>query len=79
MPEVDGFEATRRIRSLPGDLCRTPIVALTADALEGDRRRCIEAGMDDYLSKPIDFDQLHATLERWRHARSSAAAAAAAQ
>ncbi len=79
MPEVDGFEATRRIRALPGDLCRIPIVALTADALEGDRRRCIEAGMDDYLSKPIDFEELHATLERWRSARSNAAAAAAAQ
>jgi two-component system sensor histidine kinase/response regulator len=76
MPEMDGFEATRRVRALPGDLCRIPIIALTADALEGDRKKCIEAGMDDYLSKPIDFNELRAMLERWGEVRSDAAAAA---
>jgi signal transduction histidine kinase/DNA-binding response OmpR family regulator len=76
MPELDGFEATRRIRALPGNLCRIPIIALTADALEGDRKKCIEAGMDDYLSKPIDFDALRQMLERWGELRADSAAAA---
>ena len=76
MPELDGFEATRRIRALPGSLCRIPIIALTADALEGDRKKCIEAGMDDYLSKPIDFDALRQMLERWGEVRTDSAAAA---
>jgi CheY-like chemotaxis protein len=77
MSDVDGFEATRRIRALPGTLCRIPVVALTADALEGDRRKCIEAGMDDYLSKPIDVNQLRAALERWDRERVEAPRAAA--
>ena len=64
MPELDGFEATARIRGeLPAD--RQPaIVAMTAHALTGTRERCLEAGMDDYLSKPILLEQLVATLER---------------
>lgn len=67
MPNVDGFEATRRIRTreLSQSLPRTPIVALTANALEGDRARCFAAGMDDYLAKPFFEEQLHAVLKRW--------------
>jgi len=68
MPEMDGFEATAQIRArqreglLPGKL---PIVALTANAVEGDRERCLAAGMDDYLSKPFTRERLAATLGRW--------------
>ncbi|MDP1823335.1 MAG: ATP-binding protein [Archangium sp.] len=64
MPELDGFEATARIRELEKELglSRTPIVALTADAMEGDRQRCLAAGMDDYLSKPLLDEKLVAVL-----------------
>ncbi|MFO1350666.1 MAG: ATP-binding protein [Gammaproteobacteria bacterium] len=66
MPGVDGFEATRRIRAFErAHGRRTPIVALTASALSGDRERCLAAGMDDFLSKPISRAQLHAVLTRW--------------
>ena len=66
MPGMDGYEATRRIReagALKGYY--TPIVALTADALAGDRDRCIEAGMDDFVTKPISTALLAAVVERW--------------
>jgi CheY-like chemotaxis protein len=66
MPECDGFEATRRIRRLEAELGRhTIIVALTGNAMQGDRERCMEAGMDDYVSKPVDRQRLYATLARW--------------
>jgi two-component system, sensor histidine kinase and response regulator len=65
MPEVDGFEATARIREREGADDHLPIVAMTASAMEGDRERCLAAGMDDYLSKPLRPDQLDAVLERW--------------
>jgi CheY-like chemotaxis protein len=65
MPEVDGFEATRLIRhSEAGTERHIPIIALTANAMEGDRERCLEAGMDDYVSKPIRPDDLYATIDR---------------
>ncbi len=66
MPEVDGYDATRRIRAeaQPGTR-RLPIIALTAHALEEDRSKCIAAGMDDYLSKPVVADELERTLLRW--------------
>ncbi|WP_298232622.1 response regulator [uncultured Azohydromonas sp.] len=67
MPELDGYQATRRLRKLeqaqPGRP-RTPIVALTANAMEGDRERCLAAGMDDYLSKPFTREGLGAVMER---------------
>jgi CheY-like chemotaxis protein/HPt (histidine-containing phosphotransfer) domain-containing protein len=65
MPELDGLEATARIRALEGADEHLPIIAMTASAMEGDRERCLEAGMDDYISKPLRPDQLDAVLERW--------------
>jgi CheY-like chemotaxis protein len=66
MPEVDGFEATKAIREAENLLSRhTPIIGLTAHAMEGDRERCISAGMDDYLSKPTSLDKLSTTINRW--------------
>jgi CheY-like chemotaxis protein len=63
MPEIDGLEATRRIRrSLAGRQPR--IVAMTANAIEGDREACLDAGMDDYLAKPVRLETLAATLRR---------------
>jgi two-component system sensor histidine kinase/response regulator len=67
MPEMDGFEATAamRLREVAGGKARVPIIALTAGAVEGDRDKCLAAGMDDYLSKPFSIDQLEAVLRRW--------------
>ena len=65
MPEMDGFEATRAIRRLPGDAGRVPVVALTANAISGDEARCRAAGMDDYITKPISKSDLMRVLARW--------------
>ena len=65
MPELDGLEATRRIRSIEGETARTPIVAMTAHAMRGDRERCLEAGMDGYVSKPVQRAELQAALEEF--------------
>ena len=64
MPELDGFEATRRIRLLTGAHRKVPIVALTANAMQGDRERCLEVGMNDYVTKPVDVGRLAAALQR---------------
>ncbi len=65
MPVLDGYEATRAIRQLSGRAGEVPIVALTANAMEGDEMRCLVAGMDDYLAKPVDPRQLAEALQRW--------------
>ncbi|HEV7500623.1 MAG TPA: ATP-binding protein [Vicinamibacteria bacterium] len=64
MPQTDGFEATRVIRALEGTR-HTPIIALTASAMRGDRERCLAAGMDDYVPKPVSPEQLEAVMRRW--------------
>lgn len=64
MPEMDGLEAARRLRSTP-ELRRTPIIAITALAMPGDRERCLDAGMDDYLAKPLGLKELEQTVQSW--------------
>ncbi len=65
MPEMDGFTATAQIRSLQTPACKTPIIALTADAMKEDRDRCMEAGMNDYISKPFRLEELEDVLQRF--------------
>jgi CheY-like chemotaxis protein/HPt (histidine-containing phosphotransfer) domain-containing protein len=67
MPEMDGFEATEQVRNPSSKVLnhRVPIIALTAMAMQGDRERCVAAGMDDYLTKPLHPDALAMALERW--------------
>jgi signal transduction histidine kinase/CheY-like chemotaxis protein len=66
MPEMDGIDTMREIRKIPG-LERLPIIAVTAKAMKGDREKCIEAGAWDYLSKPVDPEQMLAVLRAWLH------------
>jgi two-component system, sensor histidine kinase and response regulator len=65
MPVMDGYEATAAIRATPGDRSKIPIVALTANAMQGDKMKCLQAGMDGFLAKPFTMAQLAAELGRW--------------
>ncbi len=65
MPEMNGFEATKAIREKEGQGKHTPIIAMTAHAMKGDKERCLNAGMDDYISKPIDSQKLFRVIEKW--------------
>lgn len=74
MPKLDGYDATRQIRTSEQEReqHRVPIVALTGNAMQGDREQCLEAGMDDYLSKPFTMPQLAAVCSKWLGAGTGA-------
>lgn len=72
MPAMDGFEASRQIRSLKSK--QPVIIAVTANAFGGERERCLQAGMDDYLSKPFQAEQLVAVVKKWTFFDSASAA-----
>ena len=66
MPEMDGYDATAAIRTREATTGgHIPIIALTANVMQGDRERCLQAGMDDYISKPIESEHLKKTLLKW--------------
>ncbi|MFZ5803035.1 MAG: PAS domain S-box protein [Candidatus Omnitrophota bacterium] len=65
MPEMDGYEATQAIRAMQGEGKHTPIIAVTANVMAGDREKCLSAGMDDYVGKPVKSEDLRAMLGRW--------------
>jgi two-component system CheB/CheR fusion protein len=65
MPVIDGYEATRQLRQREGKSKHTIVIGVTAHALETDRQKCLEAGMDDYLTQPIEFEELARILQRW--------------
>jgi len=64
MPQMDGLEATKKVRGLLGDKKKTSIIAITANALEGDEKKCLDAGMDGYLSKPFEIKDIENLLEK---------------
>jgi two-component system, sensor histidine kinase and response regulator len=65
MPDMDGYETTRRIRHLDGPASRLPVIAITAHALPGEREKCLASGMNDYLAKPVSTEQLGAMIKLW--------------
>ena len=79
MPEMDGYETMRAIRRIPS-LHSLPIIAVTAKAMKGDRDKCIEAGATDYITKPVDLEQLFSVLRVWlTYSRDIAPSLAVAQ
>jgi CheY-like chemotaxis protein len=78
MPGLDGYAATRELRASDHAGRRVPVIAMTAGATAGERERCLSAGMDDYISKPVDVAQLKATLSRWTASSAKDAAASGA-
>ena len=64
MPDMDGYETMQRIRSIPA-IADIPLVAVTAKAMKGDRQKCLDAGANDYISKPVDIDLLLALVRVW--------------
>jgi CheY-like chemotaxis protein len=72
MPELDGYETTSLIRDMEKKIQkRTPIIAMTANAMLGEREKCLQAGMDDYLSKPLNFSQFEGSIAKWIGAKPS--------
>ena len=65
MPEMNGYDATRAIRRMAGPVAAVPIIAMTADAVTGARERCLDAGMNDYVSKPVKLEHLERTIARF--------------
>jgi two-component system, sensor histidine kinase and response regulator len=65
MPDIDGLEATRRIRAMPIAHAHVPVIAITANAMHGDDQRCLAAGMNDYITKPIDRARLLGKISEW--------------
>jgi two-component system sensor histidine kinase/response regulator len=64
MPVMDGYTAAREIRNLPGDRAKVPIIAMTAHAMTGDREKCLEAGMNEYITKPVKKEAIAEALAR---------------
>ncbi|HBO92319.1 MAG TPA: hybrid sensor histidine kinase/response regulator, partial [Gammaproteobacteria bacterium] len=62
MPIMDGFEATRKMREMQAPICNLPIIAVTANAMEADRKMCLQSGMDGYLKKPVALDDIESEL-----------------
>ena len=75
MPDMDGYEATRAIRALQGEAKRVPIIAMTANAMKGDAESCLDAGMDDYLAKPVSLEAVAAVLRKWERSGTAHTAA----
>jgi len=65
MPVLDGYEATRRLRQMESEGAHTIVIGVTANAMDGDREQCLEAGMDDYLSKPFRLQEITDLIQKW--------------